>query len=117
VVKPIGPSGPSAPRIPAGPRGPAGPHGTPSEGSSRALNEPRNPETGAQFEARELGADRPQRPPKSAEYFDYKGGSRGSFFQFTNQLKDHLDNLGMRDKIPINEDILKTKTEDFIMSK
>jgi hypothetical protein len=83
---------------------------------SAATNEPREAETGIQKEARELGADRPQRQPKSDKYFDYEGGERGSFFQFVKELKGHFDGLG-GSRPAMDESILRKKTGEFLKEK
>lgn len=75
-------------------------------------------ETGSEKEKRELREDRPQRPAKGAEYFDWEGGQSGSFRGFVRQLRAHLKTLTRQGQPhPLNERVLEQNTEAFIKSR
>jgi hypothetical protein len=80
-------------------------------------------ETGREKERRELAEDRPSRPAKGTEYFDYQGGDRGSFRAFVRQLRTHVNRLvrgGERDPAPNLKDaerVLDQDAEGFIRSR
>jgi hypothetical protein len=90
-------------------------------GRSLGINEAQEPKTGTQFEKAELAADRPQRPPKGAKYFDYESGTRGSFRSFGNRIKAHFGRLvkggNLAERPAINEKVGSINTEEFIRSK
>ena len=78
-------------------------------------------ETGAQKEKRELEEDRPQRPPKGADYFDWEGGQSGNFRGFVSKLRTQIRSLtkaGQPDPLPgLKDDVLDQNTEAFIQSR
>jgi hypothetical protein len=74
-----------------------------------------------QKEKRELEPDRPQREPKSVEYFDYEGRQSGNFRGFVSKLRTHIRSLtkaGQPDPLPgLKDDVLDQNTEAFIQSR
>ena len=88
---------------------------------SAGTNEPQKGETGNQKEARELGSDRPQRPAKGADYFDYEGGKRGSFRSFFKKASKHFEGLEKSGQIAkgphTDPKVLDMNAEEFIRSK
>jgi hypothetical protein len=78
-------------------------------------------ERGTEKEKRELDQDRPQRPAKGAEYFDWEGGERGSFGGFVRELRAHIRSLtraGQPNPLAgLKDDVLDQSTEEFIASR